>query len=93
MIIFGIIITAIFMLLSLYLVKNETTCTNQLIITTAIGSYRLNCILNDQRPDVNYDDMESYTKTLWRLWDWGCKRILPKEKYEIIKDYIGKRGV
>jgi hypothetical protein len=32
--------------------------------------------------------MESYNKTLYRLWDWGYKRIVPKEIYDRIKDYI-----
>jgi hypothetical protein len=40
---------------------------------------------------VNYDDMESYDETLFRLFDFGYKNILPKEKYDIIKPYINKR--
>ena len=37
---------------------------------------------------VGYSDMESFDRTLWRLWDWGYKRILPADKYKIIKPYI-----
>jgi hypothetical protein len=32
--------------------------------------------------------MEDYNKTLFRFWDWGYKRIVPKEIYNRIKDYI-----
>ena len=33
---------------------------------------------------------ESYTETLFRLWDWGYTRILPEKEYEIIKPYLQK---
>jgi hypothetical protein len=34
------------------------------------------------------DAMEDYDDTLFRLWDWGYKRILPKQYFELIKPYI-----
>ena len=37
---------------------------------------------------VDYEDMESYSKTLFRFWDWGYEHLLPPDKYEIIKPYI-----
>ena len=37
---------------------------------------------------VDYTDMESYEATLFRIWDWGYKRILPPEKFELIKPFI-----
>lgn len=37
------------------------------------------------------DNMESYRTTLFRLWDFGCENILPKEDYEIIKPYIEEK--
>jgi hypothetical protein len=40
---------------------------------------------------VDYNDEESYEKTLFRLWDWGYTRILPKDKFEIIKPYIDRK--
>lgn len=47
------------------------------------------CVLiMKKKNDVDYDDMENYVVTLWRLWDWGYTRILPKDKFEIIKPYI-----
>lgn len=60
------------------LVKNEITCKHRLKICKAIDRYR--------NPElVDYDDMESYDDTLFRLWDWGYTRILPKEKYALIR--------
>lgn len=38
--------------------------------------------------EVSPSDMETYDSTLWRLWDWGYTRILPKEKFELVKPYI-----
>jgi hypothetical protein len=49
----------------------------ELIRKRRFGSYK-----------VDYNDMETYNQTLFRLWDWGPTRILPPEKYEIIKQYI-----
>lgn len=38
--------------------------------------------------EVDFDDLEDIDRTIWRLWDWGYGRILPKEKLKIIKPYI-----
>lgn len=78
-----------------YLIKNDVTCNHHIRIVEAIAAYKKHCILygsSGSEDLVNYDDMEDYDKTLWRLWDWGYKRILPKEKYELIKEYIGGRN-
>ena len=37
---------------------------------------------------VDYDDMEEFDKTEKRVFDWGCKNILPKEKFELIKPFL-----
>lgn len=34
------------------------------------------------------DSIEDFDKTAFRLWDWGCTRIVPKDVYEEIKLYI-----
>lgn len=39
---------------------------------------------------VSVADLEDLEKTVLRIWDWGYKRILPQEKYEIIKPYLDK---
>ena len=40
--------------------------------------------------EVNYYDMEPFNKSVLRLFDFGCTKILPEEKYEIIEPYIKK---
>lgn len=30
--------------------------------------------------------------TFYRWWDWGYTRILPKDKFEIIKPYLEVKG-
>lgn len=69
--------------------KNANTHKNQTLIAKAICVYNMLCIERNEQAVVYYDDMEDYDKTLWRLWDWGYTRIIPKEKFEIIKPYIG----
>lgn len=82
-----IVITLVFGLLAV--IKNEITYRNRMIIANAIFSYSMAMINAENFAYcVDFSDMEEYETTLWRLWDWGYKNILPKEKYEIIKDYI-----
>jgi hypothetical protein len=40
--------------------------------------------------DLYFNDIEPFERTVFRLWDWGYKRILPKDKFEIIKPYLKK---
>ena len=58
------------------------------MISNTIYMYWTDCIRKWIEPSVDYDDKEDYDKTFWRLWDWGHTRILPKDKFEIIKPYI-----
>ena len=75
------------------LIKNEITFRNHKIIDDAIYHYNNNLIETEGRANFSlYDDEESYEETLKRWWDWGYKRILPPEKYELIKPYIKKGG-
>lgn len=70
--------------------KTEVTGRQRMRIVNAIWRYE--CERFDkgcwEKAEVNYNDMEPFDKTLFRLWDWDCKRILPPEKYEIIKPYL-----
>lgn len=80
--------TAISLFALVLCIKNENTCRNHLIIHNAIYMYRVDCILEGRQRNVSHEDTRSYCGTLFRLWDWGYKRILPPEKYEIIKPYL-----
>lgn len=68
--------------------KNKITYENVKKINEAIYVYQIDCIKNGVPSIVDYEYKEDYDKTLWRLWDWGYTRILPKGKFEIIKPYI-----
>ena len=70
------------------LFKNKVTLDMHIKIHDAIHKYRCDCIVTNKIPEVNYSDEEPYEKTLFRLWDFGYRNILPKEKYEIIKEFI-----
>ena len=69
------------------LIKNEITFRNQKKILDAIHNYFCDtCDLSNA--ELLFENMESYRETLWRLWDFGCKNILPKVYYEMIEPYI-----
>jgi len=69
-------------------VRNDNVFANRIIIFEAIRNYHVT--MGAMPHEVSYSDMESYKQTLWRLSDWSYKYILPQEKYEIIKPYIGE---
>lgn len=78
-------------LLIVFLIKNEWTCRMHGKIGDAVLAYQLDRIRNHDIAGSNLVsvwDSESYEKTLFRLWDWGYTRILPPEKFELIKPYI-----
>lgn len=85
----GVISLLGMVVLAFFAIKNHNTFIKQTSITRAIYNYKVEQI-NAGLPhnDVDYSDIEAYEKTLFRFWDWSNKRILPKEKYEIIKEYL-----
>ena len=73
----------------LLLIKNDITLRNMVKINLAIHEYNIDVIFERVSGDmIDYDEMMGYLKVLFRFWDWGYKNILPKDKYELIKDYI-----
>lgn len=66
-------------------VKNEITGRNRKIIMGAIYAHNIK-VGHEKR--IDYDVMEDYNRTLYRLWDWGYTRIVPPEVFEEIKTYI-----
>ena len=73
---------------SIYCIRNCVTYINHRKIIFAICNYQIDCIDNEIPYIVDYDDMESYEKTMCRFWDFGCEHILPKEKFELVKPYL-----
>jgi hypothetical protein len=75
------------------LIKNEFTYRSHMIISEAIYEYN-DHLINEGRyhqSKVTFVDMESYEATQKRFWDWGYTRILPPEKFELIKPFIKHR--
>ena len=85
------IATIIMLILILIATKNLVTYACYTKITDGIFIHNMIRIHEHRFSEIiEYDDMEPYLKTLFRLWDWGYKRILPKEKFELIKPYLKK---
>ena len=87
----GEMIANILLMLSIYyLIKNFNTGAQRYRIIKAIEKYHDDLFANGRSDfcQVEYRHMESYHMTILRIWDWGCTRILPKEKFEIIKPYM-----
>ena len=82
MIYYMLVCVTIYMIL-----KNSRTFYVRSKIITAICYYRIDHPIQHDH-HIDYGCMESYTKTLFRLWDWGCKRIVNKYAYNEIKEYI-----
>jgi hypothetical protein len=71
------------------LIKNEVTFKQHERISVAIYRHHIHKLENNEFDyEVDYSDMESYDDTLNRLWDWGYTRILPPDKFEIIKPFL-----
>lgn len=69
-------------------IKNDVTLRHRTEIIKAIRDYQLKCVEYDAHAFVGFEDMEDYGATLYRWWDWTNKRILPKDKFEIIKPFM-----
>lgn len=85
-----------FVLLAYMWAKIEITMINHMIIIYAIAEFRKDRIIAKDLKhanDVKSTDMEDFRQTVYRLTDWGYKRILPKEKYELVKPFINRKEV
>lgn len=85
------LVLSILAYIALAFIRFNNVYDNRMRIISAIFIYHINCAQNGNEITVSYEDMESDNATCKRIWDWGCTRILPKEKFEIIKPYIGIR--
>lgn len=70
--------------------KNINTFYMRKLIINAISKYKACCFRKNVKAEVNYDEIEPYSMTMLRLWDFGYENILPKSKYELIKNFIEK---
>jgi len=86
----GLIISVILFICAIFIsIKNDNTFKNRAIIIVAIGDYYLDQMKNNRYSyEAIFEAMEPYHKTLFRLWDWSYKRILPRRKFKLIEPYI-----
>ena len=72
-------------------IKNDLTKEIHLMLLHAIHVYNIDQLRNGSNADlIDYDVLEDYDKTLWRLWDWGFKNIVPSDVLEKIEPFIGR---
>ena len=86
-----IALLAMIVVIFLIFAKMVNTVLQHWVILDAILDYKLECIMEEKPCFVEYGDRETLDETFWRLWDWSEMRILDKDKYVIIKPYIGRR--
>lgn len=95
-----LIISVLFVFVGvIMLIKDSVTYRNYEIIMDAIFDYSMDAIdkaakngtiFDGVKYEVNYDDMRDYNTTLFRIFDWGYKNILPSDKFKIVEPYIHK---
>lgn len=74
-----------------YLVaKLENTAEKRRLILFAIEDYMTESD-DTKKGFILLVSMESFVRTLFRLWDWGYTRILPEEYFELIKPYFEEK--
>lgn len=73
--------------------KNINTYKNHIILLNAIAKHNYAAMLEDQYDKcINYDCIESYYKTLFNLFDWGYKNLVPRGVYKRIEPFIDKEN-
>ena len=70
------------------LVRTKVAYRNQMRVCDAVYLYSVRCLNRGEEPKVFFDDMEPFEDTMYRLFDFGCGRILPKEKFLLIKPFL-----
>jgi hypothetical protein len=69
------------------LIKNDNTLRQHCKIINAIAEYGA-ATGAYSNAKFFFGEMESYDETLYRLFDWSCKKIVPAYIYETIKPYL-----
>lgn len=83
----------ILIVMVILLFKNNNTYKNHIILLNAIAEHNRAAILEDQRDKrISYECIESYCKTLFNLFDWGYKNLVPRDVYKRIEPFIDKEN-
>ena len=90
-----IFVAVVLLVITLFMsIRNEIAYRNRCKIIDAIYDYGTYLLIDKDdleapiKTKLIYGKMESYHKTMIRFWDFGCKRILPKQEFDKIKNFI-----
>ncbi len=86
---------SIFILISMVILhlKNNNTYKNHIIILNAIAKHNCAAILEDQcNKCIEYGCIESYYLSLFNLFDWGYKNLVPRDVYKRIEPFIDEEN-
>ena len=73
--------------------KNKNTYKNHMILLNAIAKHNCAAMLDDQCDKrIDYGCIESYNKTLFNLFDWGYKNLVPRDVYKRIEPFIDEEN-
>lgn len=83
-------IAALLIIGVLFIARAITVGVYHIRMADAIYVYQLDCRRTDRDAEVWQEDKESYEDTYRRWWDWSDHRILPEDKYRLVRPYIGE---
>lgn len=73
--------------------KNNNTYKNHMIILNAIAKYNYAAMLEDLWGDrIEYSCVKSYYSSLFNIFDWGYKNLVPRDVYKRIEPFIDKEN-
>ena len=75
------------------LLKNNNTYKNRIILLNAIAKHNCAAMREDQCDKlIDYGCIESYYTTLFNLFDWGYKNLVPRDVYKRIEPFIDEES-
>lgn len=75
------------------LLKNNNTYKNHIILLNAIAEHNRAAIMEDRYDKcISYGCIESYYTTLFNLFDWGYKNLVPRDVYKRIEPFIDEES-
>ena len=83
-------VAVLLLMLAMLLTKVVVHARHHWDIVDAICVYNTMCIATGSDDLVSYNEIEDFSATVLRWWDWSNKNILSVESYLKIAPYIGQ---
>lgn len=83
-------VAVLLLMVTLLLTKVVVHAIQHWEIVDAILVYNTRCIATGRSDLVDYGEVEEFSVTVLRLWDWSNKNIVSVESYLKILPYIGQ---